>query len=238
MTLADVATGSSLLRPHGRTAEAAVAALVSQLEEEIVLGFLHPHERLVEDTLIDRFGVKRHAVREALARLDRLGLIERQPNRGAMVRALTPREVENIYAVREILELAAAVEVLRRARPEDLQRIIEAQKRHDNAVHHGDPRTALRANISFHHAFFAACGNPELIDAINLYGQKARPVRSLSIARPEYLARSREEHWVMIDALRSGDEQRLLTVCRDHILIARDAYIESYRRRFPGQPAR
>jgi DNA-binding GntR family transcriptional regulator len=238
MTSTDVTTASYLLRPHGRTAEAAVTALVSQLEEEIVLGFLHPRERLVEDALIDRFGVKRHAVREALARLDRLGLVERQPNRGALVRVLTPREVENIYAVREILELSAAVEVLRRARPDDLQRIIEAQKRHDDAVQQGDPRTALRANISFHQAFFGACGNPELIDAINLYGQRAHPVRSFSIARPEYLARSREEHWIIIDALRSGDEQRLLTVCRDHILIARDAYIESYRRWFPGQPAR
>lgn len=235
MTSTDAATGASLLRPHGRTAEAAVAALVSQLEEEIVLGFLHPHERLVEDALIDRLGVKRHAVREALARLERLGLVERQPNRGAMVRALTPREVENIYAVREILELAAAIQVLRFARAEDLQRITEAQKRHDDAVDQGDPRTAFRANIGFHQAFFAACGNPELMDAINLYGQKAHPVRSLSIARPEYLARSRQEHWAMIEALRSGDEQGLIILCRDHILIARDAYIEGYRQRFPGQ---
>jgi DNA-binding GntR family transcriptional regulator len=237
MTSSDLTTDFCHVRPHGRAAEAAITALVSQLEEEIVLGFLHPRERLIEDALIDRFGVKRHAVREALARLDRLGLVERQPNRGAMVRALTPLEVENIYAVREILELAAAGEVLRRARSEDLQRIIEAQKRHDDAVERKDPKTAFRANIGFHQAFFAACGNPELMNAINLYGQKAHAVRSLSIARPEYLTRSREEHWNMIDALRSDDEPWLLSVCRDHILIARDTYIEAYRRRFPGQSA-
>src|SRR5690349_17862471 len=111
------------LQPPARGAEAAVQTLVSHLEEDIVLGYLHPRERLVEDALIERFGAKRHAVREALARLERLGLVERQPNRGAMVRALTPRGVEEIYAVREILELAAAREVLRRATPDDIERV-------------------------------------------------------------------------------------------------------------------
>src|SRR6478609_386408 len=172
---------SSLLQPHGLGAEAAVQTLVSQIEEDIVLGYLHPRERLLEDALIERFGAKRHAVREALARLERLGLVERQPNRGAMVRALSPRGVEEIYAVREILELAAAREVLRRARSDDIERIVQAQRCHDVAVDEGDPKTAFRANINFHQTFFWACGNVELAGAINLYGQKAHVVRSVSI---------------------------------------------------------
>ena len=227
----------ALLPPDGRGAEAAVQCLVSRLEEDIVLGYLHPRERLVEDALIERFAAKRYAVREALARLERLGLVERQPNRGAMVRALTPRDVEEIYAVREILELAAAREVAHRATAEDIQRIVDSQRQHDLAVGNADPKSAFRANIGFHQAFFSACGNPELSGAINLYGQKAHAVRSLSIGAPDYLARSREEHWAIIDALKAGDEQRLLTVCRDHIRVARDAYIESYRHRFPIAPA-
>lgn len=228
---------ATLIPPEGRTAEDAVQSLVSRLEEDIVLGYLHPRERLVEDALIERFAAKRYAVREALARLERLGLVERQPNRGAMVRALTPRGVEEIYAVREILELAAAREVVRRATAEDIQRVVDAQQKHDQAVGHADPKKAFRANIGFHQAFFSACGNAELTGAINLYGQKAHAVRSFSISMPDYLARSRAEHWAIIDALKARDEPRLLTVCRDHILVARDAYIESYRHRFAIAPA-
>lgn len=228
-------TSTSEPHPVARGAEAAVRSLARQLEEEIVLGYLHPRERLIEDALIERFGAKRHAVREALARLERLGLVERQPNRGATVRALTPRDVEEIYAVREILELAAAREVLRRATPDDIQRIIGAQRQHDDAVDEADPKSAFRANIGFHQAFFSACGNAELTGAINLYGQKAHAVRSFSIGQPAYLAHSREEHWAIIEALKARDEHNLLTVCRDHIRVARDAYIASYRHRFPGQ---
>lgn len=230
-------TTRALLPADGRGAEAAVQCLVSRLEEDIVLGYLHPRERLVEDALIERFAAKRYAVREALARLERLGLVERQPNRGAMVRALTPRDVEEIYAVRELLELAAAREVACRATAEDVQRVVDAQRQHDDAVGNSDPKSTFRANIDFHQAFFSACGNAELIGAINLYGQKAHAVRSFSIGTPGYLARSREEHWAIIDALNARDEQRLLAVCRDHIRVARDAYIESYRHRFPAAPA-
>src|SRR5450830_632256 len=74
------------------------------LEEEIVLGFLHPRERLVEDDLLERFGLKRHVVRQVLVELERMGLVERKRNIGALVKAYTAKEVEDLYAVRELLE--------------------------------------------------------------------------------------------------------------------------------------
>ena len=58
---------SPTISHHGRSAQRAVHSIVEQLEEDIVLGFLYPRERLVEDSLIERFRAKRYAVREALA---------------------------------------------------------------------------------------------------------------------------------------------------------------------------
>lgn len=221
----------------GLSPQRAVHSIAEQLEEDIVLGFLHPRERLVEDSLIERFRAKRYAVREALARLERLGLVERLPNRGAMVRALTPSEVENIYAVREILETAAASEVLRRVTPEIVDRLAQLQRRHDQAANDGDPRAAFRANIEFHRAFFSVCDNAQLVEAIEQFGQKAHCIRSISITRREYLERSRNEHWLIIQALRDRDEDKLMTICRAHIRVAKDTYIEFYRRRFPDRRA-
>ena len=222
---------------HGRSAQRAVHSIVEQLEEDIVLGFLYPRERLVEDSLIERFRAKRYAVREALARLEGLGLVERLPNRGAMVRALTPSEVEDIYAVREILETAAASEVLRRVTPEIVDRLTQIQRRHDQAASDSDPRAAFRTNIEFHHAFFSACDNAQLVEAIEHFGQKAHCIRSVSITRQEYLEHSRNEHWLMIQARRDRDEDKLIAICRAHMRVAKDTYIESYRRRFPDHRA-
>jgi DNA-binding GntR family transcriptional regulator len=219
---------------RGRAMEQVVASIVAQLEEDIVLGFIHLRERLVEDALIERFGAKRYAVREALAQLTRLGLVERLPNRGALVRALTPAEVDEIYFVRELLESAAAREVLRRASPEQIEDVKQIQRRHDKATEAGDPRAAFRANIDFHRAFFVASNNSELVETIEQFAQKAHGVRSFIITQQDYLERARSEHWGIIEALEKGDEATLLTICRDHIDVARKLYIASYRRRFPG----
>src|SRR5579862_1938340 len=66
--------------------------VVSKLEEDVILGRLHPRERLVEDDLMARFGAKRHVVRQALVALERTGVVERIPNRGARVRAYRSEE--------------------------------------------------------------------------------------------------------------------------------------------------
>src|SRR3546814_9227815 len=81
-----------------------ISDAVRVLEEDIVLGSLHPRERLIEDDLIRRFGFKRHAAREVLAELARRGLVERRKNFGSEVRAFEPQEVAELYQLRELLE--------------------------------------------------------------------------------------------------------------------------------------
>src|SRR5277367_5929443 len=73
--------------------------VVSKLEEDVILGRLHPRERLVEDDLMARLGAKRHVVRQALAELERMGVVERIPNRGARVRAYDTKEVQQLYVL-------------------------------------------------------------------------------------------------------------------------------------------
>src|SRR5262245_2069406 len=85
-----------------------VDLIVRKLEEDIVLGRRHPRERLVEQDLCADFDTHRGDVRLALFELEKMGIVERIPNRGAIVRDLTPKEVLEIYAVREELEVMAA----------------------------------------------------------------------------------------------------------------------------------
>ena len=78
-----------------------VREIVSALEEQIVLGWLMPRERLLEDRLTAQFSCKKHVIREALTELERMGLVERVLNKGAAVRFLSPEAVGQIYTVRE-----------------------------------------------------------------------------------------------------------------------------------------
>src|ERR1700726_234920 len=103
------AKGRSGAVPFGpRLREHTIAeAIATSLEEDIVLGRRHPRERLVEQDLCDRFKTHRGDVRLALFELEKKGIVQRIPNRGAIVRDLTPREVMEIYAVRGEVEVMA-----------------------------------------------------------------------------------------------------------------------------------
>lgn len=206
-------------------------AIADAIEEEIVLGWLLPRERLIEEELAARFAVKRHVVREALAELERDGLIERVPNKGAAVKRLDPEEVRQIYSVREALETLAAAQIPLPADPAVVTELRTVQQRHASAVAAGDARAAFRANMAFHEALFAVCGNRHLVELIQMMAQKVHGARSITAASLDHLALARDEHAAMVEALENGDRARLVALCRDHLIPSRDAYIATVERR-------
>ncbi len=208
------------------------------LEEEIVLGWLLPRERLIEEDIAARLEVKRHVVREALAELERVGLVERVPNKGAAVRLLEPHEVRQIYSVREALETLAAQQIPLPAGPEVVSRLRAIQDVHAAAVADADARAAFRANMAFHEALFAACGNAHLVELIQMMAQKVHGARSITAASPSHLALACAEHWAMIAALEADDRARLVQLCRDHLGPSRDAYIAAVEQRQGRDQAR
>ena len=212
-----------------------LAAVVGALEEEIVLGWLQPHERLIEEDIAERLGVKRHIVREAIFELERMGLAERQPNKGAFVRILELEEVMQIYEVRVALESLAAKRIPLPPPAEVLASLHDIQALHQTAVEDHDPRAAFRANIRFHAVLFGACGNTHLTELIRQSAHKVHGIRSMTDGDPAYLKRACEEHWAMIAALENADRSGLVALCEQHIIPSRDLYLaKAKNRRRPG----
>jgi DNA-binding GntR family transcriptional regulator len=200
--------------------------VIRRLEEEIVLGRRRPRERLLEEDLAREFNTKRHVVRAALAELETMGIVVRQPNRGAAVRDFSADEVEQIYSVREVLERYAAQITPIPADPALLTKLRDIHARHTRAVDAGDPRTVFRANLEFHRVFFGACGNPYLAEQIDQLASRAHAIRFLAITDDALLDRSRREHGQMIDYLEAGDRERLIDLVGEHIRPSKDAYLK------------
>lgn len=211
--------------------EIPVDQIVDLLEEDIVFGYLHPRERLIEDDLCSRFNTTRHMVRQALNELENTGLIERRRNVGAFVRAYTEKEVIDLYVVRDTLEASAAQRIVFPVSAERLQRLIDIQGQHDRAAESDDLRAAFRANIAFHQVLFALTDNPILSGAIDDFARRAHVVRFLSMADARFLQKARDDHWKIIHALQEQDRDSLVTMCRSHLVPSRDAYLEQNRRR-------
>ena len=206
--------------------------IVAALEEDLILGRLHPKERLVEEDLIERFGCKRHIVRQALFQLESIGLIERVKNRGAFVKAFSPGEVEDLYAVREILEQAGASSIQLPASPDIVAELEDIHLRYADAVDHQDLPRVLRLNIAFHRTLFSLTGNALLSETINEFAQRAHGIRFMTITGAKSLLRSRDEHQAMIEAIKEQNRPRLSELCRVHILPAKEMYLDLHRHRF------
>jgi DNA-binding GntR family transcriptional regulator len=213
--------------------EVAAAVVIARgIEEDIVLGRRQPRERLVEQDLCDRFHTHRGDVRLALFELEKKGLVERIPNRGAMVRGLTPREVKEIYAVREELEVMAVRVIPFPVAPADIARLEELQRQHAKAIADGEMLTVFYSNLRFHQVLYGLCGNACLIETIDLLAQKVYGIRSYANAYPESLDRARRDHLDMIKALRGSRRDELIALTRRHLRPSPEAYIKAYERRF------
>src|SRR6201987_6239157 len=112
--------------------------IARRIEEDIVLGRRHPRDRLIEQDLCDLFQTHRGDVRLALFELEKKGLVERIPNRGAMVRGLTPLAVTEIYTVREELEVMAARLIPLPGAAADSERLQVLQQQHASAITRGE----------------------------------------------------------------------------------------------------
>ena len=218
-------------RPRARQ-DALAEIIATRLEEDIVLGRRHPRERLIEQDLCDRFDTHRGDVRLALYELEKKGIVQRIRNRGAIVRDLTPREVMEIYAVREEVEVMAARILPFPVAAGDLAKLEKIQQKHSAAIDHDDMLGVFYANLHFHQTLFGLCGNACLIETIKHLEAKVYGIRFYANAFPEALERARADHVDMLKALRAARRDDLIDLTRRHLEPSPQAYIRAYERRF------
>src|SRR5664279_2358139 len=102
--------------------------VIKRIEEDIIFGRFAPGSRLVEDTLMTRYGASRHFVRQGLFQLERQGIVLREKNIGATVRFYSSEEVGQIYEVREMLTRQAALMIALPAPPALIEALVELQR--------------------------------------------------------------------------------------------------------------
>jgi DNA-binding GntR family transcriptional regulator len=217
---------------RGERGPAIADLIATRLEEDIVLGRRHPRERLIEQDLCEQFDTHRADVRLAFFELEKKGIIQRIPNRGAMVRDLSPSEVTEIYAVREELEVMAVRILPFPVGRGDIDRLDEIQRKYSAAIDSGDLLKVFYGNLHFHRTLYELCGNTCLIEMIEQLAQKVYGIRSYANAYPDTLDRARRDHVGMIAALRNSNRDELIALTRRHLQPSPAAYIRAYQRRF------
>lgn len=201
--------------------------VVEGLQVNIISGALQPREHLVEDEVMRQFGASRYAVRRALEELLLLGLATRTENRGTRIRGYSPQEVANLYDMRELLETGAALRIPSPVPESLVDELVRIQKQHDTAARKGDLFRLYTLNDEFHRTLFGACTNTLLADAIAAHSLQVLPVRMRFVHDVQRRDEAGQEHWEMIEALKSNDLRALSKVCGRHLALSKSAYLKS-----------
>ena len=202
--------------------------MVRAVEVDIVFGVYPANARLTEESLTTRFGAKRHLVREAFSHLEKMGFVQRIPNRGVVVNELKPRQVEDIYGVRVLLETGAARITPLPAPISAIAGMEHIQDLHEQAVHEGNFRRVFSLNIDFHHLQYSICPNAELSRAIAEFSRRAHMIRALQYSDAQHMQKIVRQHRAIIAAMKGRSTEAYVEAVAAHF----PASPEEYRRHF------
>lgn len=186
------------------------------LRRAIVAGELRPGDRVGQDEIAERIGTSIVPVREALRVLEQEGQLGYRPRRGYFVSDLRIEDLEEIYALRQLLEERAAREALPTLDEAALTRIERAAADCAAAAETGDVAAELEANRSFHFAILEAPRNPHTMRVIRLLWDSTEAYRALYYNLAAERAEAARAHERIIAALRAADADRLVAELDAH----------------------
>lgn len=207
------ATRAGRRRPGPTRAE----TLATELAEAITEGRLPPGTTLEEERLAAAHGVSRTPVREALRLLAATGLVEQRPRRGAVVARPEPgRLAEMFQAMAELEAICASLCATSMSRA-DKARLANRHETMGRIVQDCWLDAYRDANVAFHEAIYAGCGNGYLAELADATRRRLAPFRAAQLGGTDRLAASHAEHGMIVAAILAGDAAAAAAAVRAHL---------------------
>jgi DNA-binding GntR family transcriptional regulator len=176
---------------------------------------LAPGAVIEEPELMERLGIGRTPVREALRRLAHEGLVEVYPRRGMFVTGVDVRELARLSEVRVVLEPEAARIAAERAT--DVDRTTIGELLDELAAAGRDDRELMALDERIHGAVYRAAHNDLLEVTLAQYYVLALRIWSMALDRQQELEEAVDAHRVLLEAIRDGDGVRAADTMRAHV---------------------
>ena len=178
-------------------------AVAERLREQIINGDLHEGEQLRQDAIAKEFQVSRIPVREAILRLEAEGLITTETNRGAVVSALSPDDIEELFDIRAVLECHALRLAIPNFTDAHFAQVEKILKQYETALEkNSDVGNWGHLNWEFHSALYAPANRPGLMALIKVLNNNCDRYTRLHLLLTRNLHRAGKDH------------RAILTICK------------------------
>jgi DNA-binding GntR family transcriptional regulator len=200
------------------------------LKQAIIRGNMSPGEWLVESHIADTLGISRTPVREAIHKLEREGLIERQPRGGFTVLGLTRDDIEETFGIRAVLEGYAARLAALKHQEKELVPLKRKIEEFEKCLEKKQTDNLTRINTEFHELLYALSKSPKLVHMINGLTDQIYRFRQIILKETKMAKISNDDHKQMLDFIRKRDADGVEALVRDHIARGQEMVLEEFDR--------
>jgi DNA-binding GntR family transcriptional regulator len=196
----------------GTTAQHAL----DELRRAIVAGRYRPGQRVGQEEIAERLGVSLAPVREALRALEQEGQVVYRPRRGYFITELHVEDLQEIYALRALLEERAVRHALPTLDDDALERIELAARDCAAAAERGDVAAELEANRRFHFGMLESPDQIHTMRLIRLLWDSTEAYRAMYYNSPEERRKTIEAHDEILGAVRRKDVDEVVAALNEH----------------------
>ena len=209
-------------RVYAKVAEQLQAHIINELKP----GDMLPPER----ELVQRFGVSRSSIRDAIRRLEAVGLLEPRQGVGTVVRDVAAdtvvapvasvllqkrKTIEELLDVRMIIEPALAARAALHASPEQIAEMTEILRRQEEKVLQGE--LATEEDSDFHYSIALAVDNSAMLKLVHVLMDSLRDLRERSLQMGGRQQKSLAAHHRIFAAIKQGNAAAAEAAMRRHL---------------------
>jgi DNA-binding GntR family transcriptional regulator len=192
-------------------------SVANALRAAVISGELKPGEVYSAPTLGARFGVSATPVREAMLDLVREGLVISLRNKGFRVTEVSDEDLDNVAAVRQLIEPPTIRDVVPVIPAADYPRLRRLAEDIVVAAQAGDLIAYIEADRVFHVTLLAYSGNQKLVDVVSELRSQTRLLGLTPLVESGRLVPSATEHHQLMDLVEAGDGKGAEQLMRQHI---------------------
>ncbi|GGG01852.1 GntR family transcriptional regulator [Paenibacillus abyssi] len=195
------------------------------LKKKIVEGDLPSNTPLVEEKLAKEYKMSRTPIREAIRHLVKDGLVEFFPRRGALVKEITIKDIEEIFTVREALEGISARIAASVIDEQNIILLQEALNKADYELENGDKENSFELGNQLHEIVLDVTGNNKILTIVSDFKNQLQRFHYFSYHIPGRLELSNKEHWEIFEAIKAGDGELAERRMRKHVRGTKESII-------------
>ena len=192
-------------------------SIAGVIRARILKGEYKIGEKIKETHVAEELSVSRTPIRKAFKQLEEEGLIEYVPNKGCFAKGFTRQDIEDVYAVRTVLEELTVEWAVKRITDDDVRAMAEKCEEMQGYVDQADSARVLATNKDFHEIIYHATGSRFMSQVLRSYKEYIEQTTRPIFYEPKFLQQIVDEHRAIVAAFEKRDKEAAVATMSEHM---------------------